>query len=210
MDKMKKNRFRTVELDEMDFKQKIRKHRLRVARTIFLILLVTIILLGLLYLYFRYKEYDSYKVLDTQAVETISEAEYLPFAGGVLKISRDGARYTTSGGKQIWNQTYEMNQPTVDICGSYVAIGSVKGNQIYILNKTKLQGEVQTEDPIRAVEVSEKGTVAVLTEGVNSYKVVMYDKNNNLLAQGEFHLENTGYPLSIALSSDGLKLGFTD
>lgn len=199
MDKLKKSRFHTVEVDEMDFKQKLRAHRLRVARTIFLVILVTAIILFALYYYFRFKEYGDYSVVNSQEVETISEADYYSFSGGVLKVSRDGAMYLSTSGKQIWNQTYEMNQPIVDICGNYVAIAGMKENQIYILNKFEIKGEVQTEDPIRAVEVSDSGIVAVLTEGDTSYKIVMYDKKNNLLAQGEFHLENTGYPMAIAL-----------
>lgn len=207
MNDLKKQRFRTVETKEMDYKQKIRVHRLRIAKVIFLLVLLVVLIIVGIYLYFRYKEYTDYTIINKQSMEAISDADYMPFAEGMLKVSRDGAIYSDHNGKQIWNQTYEMNQPTVDICGDYVAIGSLKGNNIYILNKTELQGEIKTEEPIRAVEVSEKGTVAILTEGESSYKVVLYDKKSNLLAQGEFHTENTGYPIAISLSSDGIKLG---
>jgi hypothetical protein len=100
-----------------------------------------------------------------------------------------------------------MSQPMVDVCNDYVAIGSVKENRIYILNKNAKQGEIRTEFPIRAIEVSDNGTVAVLLEGESSYKIVLYDKKANLLAQGEYRLENTGYPMSFSLSADGKKLG---
>lgn len=207
MNELKKRRFRTVEAKEMDYKQKIRAHRLRVARLISIIILVLILAIVGVFLYFRFKEYNDYSIIKSQTMETVSEAEYLSYADGVLKVSRDGAIYFNYNGQQIWNQTYEMNQPIVDICGKYVVIGSLKGNNIYILNDVGLQGEIKAESPIRAVEVSERGTVAILLEGESSYKIVLYDKKSTLLAQGEFRIENTGYPIAISLSADGVKLG---
>ncbi len=207
MNEMMKQRFYTVQKPEKDYKQKIRAHRFKMAKIISLLILLVILSIVGVYFYFRYKEYSEYTVLKSEAIETISEAEYVPFSGGVIKMSRDGATYSDNNGNQIWNQTYEMSQPSIDVCGSYVAIGSLKGNRIYILNRSSLQGEIQTEEPIRAVEVSEKGTVAVLTEGETSYKVTLYDKKSTVLARGEFRLENTGYPMAITLSSDGIKLG---
>lgn len=207
MNELKKRRFRTVETKEMDYKQKIRAHRWRVARLISIIVLIFVLAIVGVFFYFRFKEYNDYSVIKSRAMETIGEAEYLPYANGVLKVSRDGAIFLNYSGQQIWNQTYEMNQPIVDICGKYVVIGSLKGNHIYILNDVGLQGEIKAELPIRAVEVSERGTVALLLEGESSYKIVLYDKKSTLLAQGEFRIENTGYPIAISLSSDGVKLG---
>ena len=202
-----KKRFYAVKKPENDYRQKIRKHRIKLIKICFLILLIIVAIVVGIYFYYRNKEYTEYTVIKSQAVETLSDAEYVPFSGGVIKVNRDGATYTDKRGNQIWNQTYEMSQPMVDVCNDYVAIGSVKENKIYILNKSAKQGEIRTEFPIRAIEVSEKGTVAVLMEAEASYKIVLYDKKSNLLAQGEFRLENTGYPLAIGLSVDGKKLG---
>ncbi len=202
-----KKRFYAVKKPEKDYKQKIRLHRIKLIKICCLILLVIAAIIVGIYFHYRNKEYTEYTVIKSQPIATLSEAQYVPFSGGVIKINRDGATYTDKRGNQIWNQTYEMSQPMVDVCNDYVAIGSVKENKIYILNKNAKQGEIRTELPIRIIEVSEKGTVAVLTEGEASYKIVLYDKKSNLLAQGEFRLENTGYPISIALSADGKKLG---
>ena len=206
MNELKKSRFRTVE-KEMDYKQKIRVHRLRVAKIIFIIILLVIAGIISTFLYFKFKEYEDYSVVKTQSLNTLSEAQYVSYDDGVLKISRDGAIFLDFDGRQIWNQTYEMNQPIVDVCGKYVVIGSLKGNDVYVLNDTGLQGEIKTELPIRAIEVSERGSVAVLAEGETSYKIGLYDKKSTLLAQGEFRIDNTGYPIEISLSNDGIKLG---
>lgn len=207
MRERKKNGLYAVSGGSGDFERKLRAHRLRVARLIFLIILVAILLVLGVYFFLRFKEYDEYKIIRSTEINAFNDAEYIPFSGGVIKVSRDGAIFFDKDGGQIWNQTYEMNRPDTDVCGAYVVIGNLKGHEIYVLNRTKFQGKIETEHPIRGVEVSEKGTVAVLTEGESSYNIVLYDKKGTLLAQGEFHLENSGYPVAIALSSDGLKLG---
>ncbi len=207
MNEQLKKRFYAVEKPKADYKQKIRTHRLRLIAIFAVILLVVIAIVIGVFLYFKKKEYTDYTVLKTRPMENLRQAQYISFVDGVIKVNRDGAIFLDKKGNQVWNQTYEMSQPIVDVSGDYVAIGSLKENKIYILNKTEKQGEIRTEVPIRALEVSDNGMVAVLMEAESSYKIALYDKKSTLVAQGEFRLENTGYPIAIALSADGKKLG---
>ena len=42
------------------------------------------------------------------------------FQGNILKYSNDGALYTDTYNERIWNQTYEMAKPTIDMCEDYL------------------------------------------------------------------------------------------
>ena len=37
-------------------------------------------------------------------------------------------------GNAVWNQTFEMQNPIVDVCQNVVAIGDYNGRVIYVMN----------------------------------------------------------------------------
>ncbi len=59
---------------------------------------------------------------------------------------------------------------------------------------------------MRRVSIASNGTVAVLMEDSGASYLHMYNKDGKQLAGGELHIENSGYPLDIALSADAGKL----
>jgi hypothetical protein len=56
------------------------------------------------------------------------------------------------------------------------------------------------------VSVAAQGTVAILMENDGTSYLQLYDKSGSQLAAGELHVQNSGYPLDIALSENGEKL----
>ena len=54
----------------------------------------------------------------------------MPFAGHLLTYSKDGAGCMDIKGNAVWNQTFEMQNPIVDVCNDVVAIGDNKGSTI--------------------------------------------------------------------------------
>ena len=179
-----------------------REGRRRIAAS----LLIVAVMVAAVFMVHLLRNFEDYTVTDSVARDDSAETEYLDFCGNLLKYNRDGAFYTEYKGKLIWNYTYEMKAPKAEICGEYVMIYDKGGTQLSILSPTGVKGSIKTSLPIVDADVTAKGTVAVLMQEDNVGYVEMYDMEGRVLASGELHGENSGYPVALALSSDGEKL----
>ena len=202
-----KKRFKTVPAMDMDeYKQKLRVHRLKVLkRTSAVTGIVLLITVGLC-LFMALRHYEDFDVLSMAERADTPAAIFEEFQGNILKYSNDGALYTDADNERIWNQTYEMANPTVDICGEYLAIYDRKGTQLYVLDKAGLVVHIETTMPIEQASIAGQGTVAVLMGNESESYLVLYDKTGSELANGAIYGEDGGYPIAIALSDDAVKL----
>ncbi len=192
------------ELSELQ--QKIRIHRMKILILIFILAGIAIGLLFAAFLYLENKVYTHYEVIEQIARRETESAEYEEFQGNVLQYTQDGAVYSSITGEVFWNQTYEMESPRITMCEQYLAIYEQEGNRIYIMNTHGQEGTIQTTIPVQRVSISAQGTVAVLMEDSQTSYIHMYRKDGKQLAAGELHIENSGYPLDLALSQDAQKL----
>lgn len=206
MSKIQKNNFRTVEVNREDFDKKLRAHRRKVAVLVISILLLLSAAAIVTYIYYENKVYDTYDMISSTERSDTSATDFTEFQGKLLKCTNDGAVYTDLAGNLIWNQTYEMDHPLVQMRGNYVAIYELNGTQVYILDTINLQGSIRTTMPIQKVSIAAQGTVAILMENEGTSYLQLFDKTGVQLASGELHVQNSGYPLDIALSENGEKL----
>ena len=206
MSKIQKNNFRTVEVNREDFDKKLRAHRRKVAVLVISILLLLSAAAIVTYIYYENKVYDTYDMISSTERSDTSATDFTEFQGKLLKCTNDGAVYTDLAGNLIWNQTYEMDHPLVQMRGNYVAIYELNGTQVYILDTINLQGSIRTTMPIQKVSIAAQGTVAILMENEGTSYLQLFDKTGVQLASGELHAQNSGYPLDIALSENGEKL----
>lgn len=206
MSKIQKNIFHTVEVNREDFDKKLRAHRIKVAVLVIFILLLLASAAIVTYIYYENKVYDTYDMISSTKRSDTSATDFTEFQGKLLKCTNDGAVYTDLAGNLIWNQTYEMDHPLVQMRGNYVAIYELNGTQVYILDTINLQGSIRTTMPIQKVSIAAQGTVAILMENEGTSYLQLYDKTGAQLASGELHVQNSGYPLDIALSENGEKL----
>lgn len=206
MDEKKTQGFHTVEVDVEEIKQKIRNHRKKVFLTIVSTLLAVLLIGMITFLYFRNKEYTDYEVLNKIERTDSVTTQYATFDGKILRYNNDGATYADTADTLIWNQAYEMVEPVVDVCQSYVAIADKQGTQLFVMSVTGVECKIETNKPIVRVSVANQGTVAVLTQEKGTTNLELYDKTGKNLASGEIHMQNSGFPLDIALSQDGTKL----
>ena len=203
---IQKHNFRTVEVDREDLEKKLRAHRRKVASLVIFILLILVVAAVVTYVYYEKKIYDSYDMISSVERSDPSASEFTEFKGGLLRCTNDGAVYTDLAGNLIWNQTYEMERPVVQMCGNYVAIYELNGTQVYVMDTVNLQGSIHTTMPIQKVSIAAQGTAAILMESEGTGYLQLYDKTGGQLASGELHVQNSGYPLDIALSENGEKL----
>lgn len=192
--------------DMEEYEQKLRAHRISVVKRTMLVLFIVIAVITGLTVYMALRHYDNYDVLqDTSRADT-EATHFADFKGNILKYSNDGAFYIDTANELIWNQTYEMTNPQMDLCGDYLTLYDKKGSMIYILNAGGLLGSVETTMPIEQVRIAAQGTIAVLMSDNGAGYVALYDKTGENLVQGAIHGEKKGYPIAIALSEDAIKL----
>ena len=159
---MKNSGFKTVEtnLDELD--DKIHEHRKKIFKRVIRILAVIAALIVLVVLWDSLKSYDSFDTKNSEERSDSEAVKFMQYKGKILKYSNDGASYMNSADEQIWNQSFEMSSPVIDVCEDYMAIYDHGGTSIYIMTDKGLKKEIDTTMPIQVVNVASQGTVAVL------------------------------------------------
>lgn len=185
--------------------EKVRKRKKRVKIALFVLVLILLATAGSIFVYMRFKTYTDYSVLTTTGRTDSLDSKYVKYCDSVLKFSRDGASYMNQKGEDIWNYTFEMQNPIVRINGEAIAIADKKGTKIYAFNKNGLESEITTSLPIGLIEVSQTGVVMVEGEDSDTSYIDFYDSQGTALAQSKFPFKVSGYPLDIAISADGLK-----
>lgn len=206
MTDIRKQGFHTVETNVEEMEQKIRQHRKKLAIRGAVFVMVIAVAIAAAGIYFELKEYKDYEVRSEIERNDSEATKYEILSGNILRYNNDGAFYADMMDNLIWNQAYEMQNPMIDICEDYAAIADRQGSQIYIMNTTGVQGEIEINRPIEAISVAKQGIIAVLTQEDGTSYLELYNKSGESLASGEIHVENSGYPLDISLSNDGNKL----
>lgn len=190
-----------------EYQRRILEHKKKIlGRTIIMtaIVLVALVSWGI----FQYTRiYHDYVILSCKERSDVKSAKFQEFNGNILKYSQDGISCLDLENNVIWNHAYSMQEPIISTRKEYVAVADQKGNKIYVLNNEGLQGEIEALKPIRQIRVANQGVIAVLMEDDTANYIYCYDQTGKLLVDSEVRLENTGYPVSIALSNDGKKLG---
>lgn len=192
--------------NDNSFLKKLFVHKVAVFYRI-IILLVALIAIGVgIYVYFENKVYTKYNIVTTVERTDTATTTYHKYAEGILKCSNDGASYTDYSNKVLWNQTFEMINPMIDICNDYAAIADKEGNKIFLFDKNGYQSEINVNLPIEKLQVASQGVVyTVLNDGSNSL-IKVYDKEGNYLAGGKQPMATSGYPVDMSVSDDGEKL----
>ncbi|MGN0342962.1 MAG: DUF5711 family protein [Roseburia sp.] len=201
-----KTQFRTIQTDPDELQSRIRAHRRRTMKIFLIIVGLAAAIFGVIWMVVNLRTYTSYVQESYVEREDSSSCQFVTYGKGFIKYSNDGAIYTDANNTLYWNQSFEMQSPMVTVCENYVAFADQGGTKVYILNENGLQGEIDTAMSIQKVKVANQGTIAVLMNDSGTYYLRMYDKEGNNLAKGALHVENSGYPLDIALCNDAKKL----
>lgn len=196
----------TFDDDQEGIWEKIKKHRrmLRNRWVIFGLVVAVLVAAGSLYLNFHVSR--SYSVLSSEKRTDINGTKYERFGNNLLKYSPDGVSCLSDEGNTLWSSTFSIQSPLLDICDTTAVIGEEEGTQVYIYNSDGQIGQFQTLLPIEKIRVAKQGVVAVILEDTNSVWINFYDSEGELIAENRTSLEESGYPLDIALSPDGMKM----
>lgn len=196
---------------QKEYAKKIVKHRLSIAVISVVVLIAVLVGAGAWYVYDTNAEYTGYEIVSSIERADADTAKYVPYNGGILKYSNDGAAFIGADLKERWNQTYQMQEPLYAICETAVALADKNGTNIFILNESGLQAEVNTLLPIKKMDVSANGVTAASLEDsgkswIKLYSPAIPDKE---IAETKILMEESGYPVDLCLSNDGIKFGIS-
>lgn len=190
----------------VDYKEKIRSHKLTVFYRLSLSILLIIAVIAFLVIQWKNKVFTESTVVSSNPITIVQGAEVTNLGGNILLYSKDGASCIDSGGTAVWNRTYEMQNPMISVCGQTAAIGDYNGRSIYVVDKNSEKGTVNTNLPIRDFCVSQNGVVAAVLDDANVTRIYVYDANEDTetpIVESRATMDKSGYPVSISLTPNG-------
>lgn len=191
------------EQNQINYKEKIRKHRLTGFYRILLVVAALGALAAMVIVQYKNHVYTGYDIVSSINRETIENATDVRLGDSILTYSKDGAHCTDIKGNVLWNQTYEMQDIKMSICQDVAAIGNYNGRNIYIQNSDKQLGQVTTTMPIRDLTVAANGRVTAVMADTDIAYINTYDVEGNQLFKGKASMQESGYPTALSLSPNG-------
>lgn len=166
------------------------------------VILVTISL----FLAFWNRNFNSFEeISNTQNTEG-NGTSYAVFLDGYLKYSKDGISYLGQKEQVYWTEAFTMSKPFVVVNEQYAVAADLDGNGIQLYNRNGKVGEYSMDYPIKKIMIAKQGVFCVVLDSTNENYIRLYDTKGELLAEIKTKIENNGYPMAVALSSDASRL----
>ena len=197
------NELKSEDGETRDFEEEIRQHKIKQRRRVIICIIAVAAVAIAVYLFINLQTYTSARVSDTYAAKGAANNSYTQYAEGVLKYSREGIAYLNRKGEEQWNQSYQIKNPFVVAGKKSGVVADKGGNDIIVFEESGVKGEIQTTMPIERINVSEQGIVCTILKSDGGAKVMCYDTAGNVLVEHKTSLSGTGYPMDVALSSNG-------
>lgn len=135
-----------------------------------------------------------------------SEAQKLyPYGEGVIKVTNERIAYLTLSGTEIYTVPVAYTNPQCSVYGDYAVVFDLNGYSFTVMSRDKALYTTPTKNQIKAITMSRKGYVALITGSDESNgDVVLYDENGK--AQYQWSSYNSGFPVSCTFNADSTKL----
>ncbi len=198
-DKEKQNNDRP----KISYRERIKSHKFTIFYRTILVLILILAILAAAYFQWKNKIYTGTTVLSSVEVNFVKDTNLMPFSGYLLTYSKDGASCMDAKGNAVWNETFEMQNPMVDICQNVVAIGDYNGRTIYVMNTTGSLGRITTNKPVKDFCVAANGVVAAVLDDTDITWIYLYDAQGNELVSFRTTMKQSGYPFDVSISPSG-------
>ena len=131
-----------------------------------------------------------------------SEAQKLyPYGDGCIKVTSERIAYLNLTGNEIFSQMVSYKNPQCVIFGDNVAVFDRDGYGFTVLDKDGVWYTKPMSNPIKSVQMSDAGFIAVITGGEDSFgDVTLFDRSGNQLAVWTSY--NSGFPICCAFNGD--------
>lgn len=202
-DYLKRKKERKEEQGRISYRERIKSHKFTVFCRTFLVILLIAAIGAAVYYQWKNRTYSENTVVFSTEVHITQDSTLVPFAGHLLTYSKDGAGCMDIRGNAVWNQTFEMQNPIVDVCQNVVAIGDYNGRTIYVMNTAGVMGSITTNRPLRDFCVAANGVVAVVLDDTDVTLICLYDPQGQELVKFRTTMKDSGYPVSVSISPSG-------
>lgn len=164
---------------------------------------VIAVILVVCYVSYTNYAYTGYEVISSIEKQQTDNSHVLSFGTRFLSYSADGIRCTDEKGNDIWSCPFEMQNPMIEMNGDYVAVADYVGRKIFIFNHTGELGTIQTNLPIRDIQVAGNGVVAAVLDNGDVTSISLYYYDGREIGFFRTTMSKSGYPLDIGMSADG-------
>lgn len=193
---------------EVNITQKIRKHRLHSLLRVLLIVAVIIGVVAICITSYKNQVFSGYVITEKGNYTVIENTSYLENNGNIIRYSKDGISNADDKGEAVWNLTYEMQSPIVEVADGFVAVGDYNGHIIYLVDNSGSTYEVDTKLPIRDFSVSSAGLVAAILEDAGNSWINVFNKEGTQIVEAKATMSKTGYPISLSLSGEVMGVSY--
>lgn len=202
-DYLKRKKERKEQQGRINYREKIKSHKFMIFYRTILVAILIMAVGGALYVQWKNKVYTENTVVFSTEVHITQDSTLVPFSGYLLTYSKDGAGCMDIRGNAVWNQTFEMQNPIVDVCQNVAAIGDYNGRTIYVMNTTGVMGSITTNRPVRDFCVASNGVVAAVLDDADTTWIYLYDSQGKELIYFRTTMKDSGYPVKVAISPSG-------
>lgn len=183
---------------------RLMRRRIEKLKKILTMTAIAVLAVLALVLFFQKRTYYDYKILKTSEQEDVVSTKYVEMDGKIIRYTPDGVSLVNSKLETMWSDTYDMENPVADVCGTQAVIADRDGTAIRIYDKNGLAGSVTTSYSIVKAHVSENGLVAAILDGGDNTWVNFYASDGSLIAENQTQIDDPGFPLDVTISDDGL------
>ncbi len=211
-DYLKEREKRLGTTQSVNYKEKIRSHKLTIFYRAALGIVLIAAIAAFLMSQWKNKVFTESVVASSTPVTIVQGASVEKLGSNVLLYSKDGASCLDAKGNALWNQTFEMQNPMVSVCNNVAALGDYNGRTIYVVNDTSQLGTIKTNLPIRKICAAESGVVAAVLDDADVTRIFLYNGNENTetsIVDIKATMDKSGYPVSISLSPNGKLLAIS-
>ena len=166
-----------------------------------------VLLFALLILYMIQQSRCEYYIYKEEVkTEENGGVTYDTFSDGYLKYSSYGIEYQKPYGMARWNVALSFSKPFLAMSDQYVLLGDKGGNKAILFDESGMVQEYTMKYPIIQLDVSDNGNVVAILQKDDVNYIYIYSKDGTQIADTRITVDDTGYPVTAAISPDGSKL----
>ena len=190
-----------------DYRDKIFHHKLTIVYRVFLAVVLVAAVAAAVRIYLANQVYTKFETIKTIDKVGTSDGVFQKYQDNLLTYSKDGISAYDKDGKQLWNQTYEMQEPIVVSRGGHVAGADYKGSLLYLIGPGGNATTVETNLPILDLDVSSSGIAIAALQDDSTIYLRMFSTTGDVISEIKTSMQKSGYPLAFAVSPDNIKVG---
>lgn len=193
--------------DANELWEKLAKHRADIAIRVAIVLAICALATVFFYLRWLNKEYTSYTVVGEVPYTIFMGSDIMRFGNNILVYSTDGMKCVNGKGDVVWNETFQMQNPMIEICNNMVAVADYNGSIIHVMDEKGPVGNINTGIPIRKIKLSSAGYVMAILDNSDITPIYVYNLEGEKKVFFSTSMNDFGYPVDLSISDNGTLVG---